>query len=138
MKSARHLLGFVLVVFIFAAMSAEAEAAIRVKVAAIVASNEGSEFDLVNDNYRDELIKLFSYTEYHQKMEELIHLEPGQDEVLEIPGEYSLTLNLKGGEGNVKQIQARIEKDGKSYLDTQVSVLGSESGDLILVVETGT
>jgi thiamine biosynthesis lipoprotein len=32
----------------------------------LVASNEGSDFDLDNDAYRDQLIKLFSYTAYRQ------------------------------------------------------------------------
>ena len=49
------------------------------KVTVIIASNQGNDFDLENDAYRDKLIALFSYTSYKQvnqysiRLEELLH-----------------------------------------------------------------
>lgn len=139
------LLGFFFCLPLFASML-QAEAPATIKVTAIVASNGGSDFDLENDTFRDQLIQLFSYKSYKQIQQSSIRLDGTKDEVMTIPGGYELTLGLKTREDSKIRIHALIQKDGKKFLDTEVSIFGTgpvflggppvDSGNLILAVET--
>ncbi len=118
-------------------------APLATKITVIVASNQGSDFDLDNDVYRDQLIKLFSYTSYKQTNQYSLRLEEGKQEILTIADGYQLILTLyKQGKRNV--LRALIQKDNKQFLNTELSLtagpvfLGgppASSGDLIFVIE---
>jgi hypothetical protein len=124
-----------------------AEALVQVHMSLIVASNEGSDFNLVNDEYRDQLLQLFSYTSYNQLDDKLAHLELSQPQTLELPDGYQLTLTLQNIEKGRVLMKAEIKKEGKQYLDTVVSILrpgvvflggpSAQGGTLIIVLETG-
>ena len=124
----------------------QAEAPVTLKVTAIVASNGGSDFDLENDAFRDQLIQLFSYKSYKQLQQSSVHLDETKNEVVAIPGGYELTLGLKTRENGKVRVHALIQKEGKKFLDTEVSIFGSgpvflgglpvDSGNLILAIET--
>ncbi len=123
-----------------------AEAPVAIKVTAISASNSGSDFDLENDAFRDQLIQLFSYKSYKQLKQFSVRLEGTKSETLTIPGGYELNLVLKAREDNKVRLHAVIQKEGKKFLDTEVSVFGAgpvflggppvDSGNLILAIET--
>lgn len=120
---------------------------VRFKVTILEASNEGSDFDLENDAYRDQLIKLFSYTAYHQIDAKLAILPKAERVRFDLPGEYQLILTYQGMDGRRTQLQAVIQKAGISYVDTVLAAetpgtafLGgpqTETGVLVIVLETG-
>jgi hypothetical protein len=111
----------------------------------VVASSEGSDFNLDNDAYRDKLIELFSYTAYTQLNQEKVELAEGH-QTLSLPEGYEVTLSLLDEAENVTRIQVRIDKKDVTYLDTVLSLqkpgvvfLGGpplDNGDLVLVLET--
>ena len=132
--------------FIFQPFSFSDET-IRVHVTVLIASNEGSDFSLVNDAYRDQLIQLFSYTSYHQAKEYSVDLRKSERQKLDLPGAYELLLNLQGVEKGRAMVQALIRKETTQYVDTVLSILrpgvvfvgGPDvgKGALIIVLETG-
>jgi hypothetical protein len=96
---------------------------VRVNVTVLIASNEGNEYDLVNDDYKDQLIGLFSYSSYHQLNEFSKNLTLNQSERINLPEGYELVLTLQGEEDGRVLIQAGINKENQEYLDTVLSVL---------------
>lgn len=122
-----------------------ADAPVRVKGTIITASNNGSDYDLDNDAYRDQLIKLFSYTRYHQIDQFSTQLQKAERQKITLPGGYELVLTLLEQEGDRTLIQALIRKDGTQYVDTVLSILGAgvaflggppvEEGVLIIMLE---
>ena len=141
----RIFLGVFLCVLSFGS-TLQAESPVTIKVTAIVASNSGSDFDLENDAFRDQLIQLFSYKSYKQVQQSSIRLDGAKDEVMAIPGGYELTLGLKTSENSKIRVHALLQKEGKRFLDTEVSIFGAgpvflggpsvDSGNLILAIET--
>ena len=123
-----------------------AEESVIAKVTVIVASNQGSDFDLENDAFRDQLIQIFSYKSYKQVKEYSIHLEKVKREVLSIPGDYEFVMAYRGQDQGKVRIGALIQKGGRKFLNTEVTIIGTgpiflggpptESGDLLLVIET--
>ncbi len=134
-------------VFAFPSVPCRAEEAVRVHTTILVASNNGNDFNLVNDAYRDQLIQLFSYTAYTQVDDINSDLANLQPKVLDLPDGYQLTLTLTKVEKGRVMVQAGIRKDNKEYLDTVVSILRpgvvflggppAQGGALIIVLETG-
>lgn len=113
-------LGFLLLT----AMPAHAAETAKVQTTILLASNEGIDSTPINDAYRRQLIKLFSYTAYSQAGEEVTHeLERSKRETLELPGGYTLMLTLHSIENKRVQVQAVIRKGNVQYLDTVVSIL---------------
>ena len=121
-----------------------AEAPVTFKVTAIVASNQGSDFDVENDAFRDQLIQLFTYKSYKQLKQYSIHLDGTKSETLAIDG-YELNLALKTRDNGKVRIHALIQKEGRKFLDTEVSIFGAGpvflggpsigDGDLVLAIE---
>lgn len=126
---------------------AEDESGVQVKVTVLEASNEGNDFDFDNDAYRDELVKLFSYTAYRQLDTRLLLLPRGQRSKLDLTEGFELLLTYQGLDLNRFQIQAVIRKGTESFVDTVVSIekpgivcLGGAptgKGVLVIVLETG-
>jgi len=119
----------------------------RVMVTVLVASNQGTDFNLDNDAYRDQLIKLFSYKSYSQKDQVVVRLERTKREKVSLPGGYELLLLLQDEQSGKLMVQAVIRKGETTYLDTIMSILKpgvaflggppAEGGVLILVLESG-
>ena len=119
----------------------------RVQLTYIVASNNGTDFNLDNDAYRDQMMKLFSYTSYQQLERSLVELERSKREKVVLPDNYELLLTYQGAEQNRYMVQAVIRKDGNVYVDTVLSVLKpgvvflggppTSNGDLIIILEMG-
>jgi len=117
----------------------------RMVVTILQASNEGSDFDLDNDDFRDQLIQLFSYTAYQQKDQVQVHLQRAQRQKISLPYGYELLLNLQGVEEKRLMVQAVIRKGNTAYVDTVLAILKpgvvfvggppSNGGVLILVIE---
>ena len=138
--------GLIVLGFLFLGVSNLYAEALLTKVTVIVASNQGSDIDLENDAYRDQLIKLFSYTSYQQTNQYSIRLEEGKQESLAISGGYELILSLYKKEKGRNVIRTMIQKDGKQVLNSELSLTGTgpvflggppiESGDLLLVIES--
>lgn len=120
---------------------------VRVHVTVLTASNEGSDFNLDNDEYRDRLIQLFSYSSYNQSGRFFVDLEKGVRQKTKLPEDYELMLTLQGEENGRVLVQALIRKGGQQYADTVLSILRpgvvflggppAGSGSLIIVLETG-
>ena len=115
------------------------------KVTVIVASNQGNDIDLENDDYRDQIIKLFSYTSYKQTNQYSISLEEGKQQAVSLGDSYELNVTLykKANDRNV--LRVLIQKEGNTHLNTELSLSGkgpvflggppANSGDLLLVIE---
>lgn len=123
------------------------QAAERLTLTYIVASNEGADIDLDNDKYRDEMIRLFSYSSYRQLDQQAVQLETQKSETVNIPGGYELILTIKESQPERNTVQAVIRKGGQIYVDTVLTLpkpgvffLGgppAEGGALIIVLEMG-
>lgn len=135
---------FTLSVFFLPHLKAAMEEKILVTV--LVASPDGSDYDLDNDAFRDQLIQLFSYPSYRQIDQFWIPLERAKREAVSLPEGYDLLLNLQEKEKERVLVQAVIRKNSQSYVDTVLSIrkpgvvfLGGptvENGVLILVLES--
>ncbi len=122
-------------------------ASVQIKVTVLEASNEGNDFNLENDAYRDQLIKLFSYTAYEQLDSKLLLLPKAERGKLILKDDYELVLTYQGMENNRLQVQGVIRKGSLSYVDTVLSIqnpgvvfLGGPQagkGVLVIVLETG-
>ncbi len=146
----KHKALFVLGVF-FASLlvnpSARAEESARLRIGILIASNEGNEYDLDNDAYRDQLIQLFSYTSYHQTGSFLKSLKKSKREKIKLSEGYELILTLQGTEKGRISVQAVIRKGKQQYVDTVLSILKPgvvfvggppvAVGSLIIILETG-
>ena len=123
-----------------------AEGSVRVHVTVLVASNEGSDFNLDNDAYRDELIRLFSYSAYHQSEQFIADLKKADRYRADLPDGYELVLTLQGEEKERALVEALIRKENKQYVNTVLSILKPgvvflggppvKDGILIIVLET--
>ncbi len=123
------------------------EEGVRVTATVLVASNQGSDFDLDNDAYRDELINLFSYTSYRQLKAEVSYLKKAERVKQALPEGYELILTLQGEEKGRILVQAVIRKGNQQYVDTVLAILRPGvvfvggppvvEGALIIVLETG-
>ncbi len=141
--------------FIFAAafsflfsQNVAAEEETRVTVTVISASNQGKDFNLVNDAYRDELINLFSYSSYSQLTNFAAGLKKSERQRFNLPDDYELILTLQKIENGRVMVQAIIRKENKQYINTVLSILkpgvvflGGPTlpggSALIIVLETG-
>lgn len=126
---------------------AQAEESTRVIVTVIRASNDGSDFDLENDAYRDELIQLFSYTFYKQLNRVSVDLKGMGSRKVTLPGGYELVLTFQGTEEDRVLVEAAIRKGDEEYvrsilssLKPGVAFLGGplmDNGAMIIVLEIG-
>jgi hypothetical protein len=124
-----------------------AEEPLRLISTVIIASNEGSDFNLDNDIYRDKLLQLFSYSAYEQVDQFETLPTKGKRHVESLPEGYELVLTLQKNESERVTFQAVIRKERVIFLDTVLSMtkpgvvfVGGPSigeGDLILVIEAG-
>lgn len=96
---------------------------VRLVVTVLVASNEGNDFNLDNDAYRDQLIQLFSYRAYNQVDSQVFDLKKAERQKLTLEGGYELVLTLLEEEKDRAMIQALIRKDGVQYVNTVLSVM---------------
>jgi len=127
--------------------TAFAQTSNRMIVTMIVASNEGSDFNMDNDAYRDKLTKLFSYSSYIQKDIKKIDMKLNQTNNLDLLEGYNLELTMKDDTDSKIIARAVIIKDHKIYIDTELSIakpgvffMGGptvSNGDLILMLENG-
>ncbi len=153
MKLLRKSFAFLIALFLFSSLAVQGTASppdpseVKLKVTILEASNQGGDFDLDNDAYRDQLIKLFSYTAYHQIDTKLASLPRAERVRFDLPGEYQLILTYQGMDGGRTQVQAVIQKAGVSYVDTVLAAetpgtafLGgpqTQDGVLVIILETG-
>jgi len=128
-------------------MPAAAQEPVSVIITVISASKQGSEFDIENDSHRDKLIELFSFNSYRELDQKRTAVGPDSHELIPLAGGYTLSLILLEETGNTAEIEAKIEKDGKEYLRTAVSItlpgttfLGGvpyENGSLLVALDVG-
>ncbi len=138
------LVGFLVLLSFVPSTYAQQTAPLHVTV--LVASRQGSDFDLDNDAYRDQLIQLFSYSSYHQKKELRADLKKGERTVVPLPDGYELVLTLQDQEKGRIFIQALIRKGRDQYVDSVLSILtpgvvflggpAVQGGTLIIVLES--
>ncbi len=138
---------FCLLAFLLQPSILQAQNSNRMIVTMVVASNEGSDFNLDNDAYRDKLLKLFSYSSYTQKDLKKLDMTLGETQSLDLLEGYALQLTLKEDKGSSIVARAVITKNNKSYIDTELSIakpgvffMGGptlSTGDLILILENG-
>jgi len=120
---------------------------VKVNVTVIIASNEGNDYNMDNDEFRDRLIKLFSYTNYEQVNSEALQLKRAERVKMTLPDGYELWLTLQNHEEDRILIQAVVMKNGTQFVDTILSVLTPgvaflggpplSEGTLIIVLENG-
>lgn len=123
------------------------ESATKVLVTVLYASNEGHDFNLENDAYRDELIKLFSYTNYDQIGQRYAALKKDEPQTVMLPEDYEMLLTSMGEEKGRLSFRVLIRKGGKQYVNTVLSSLKSgvvflggppiQNGVMIIVLEMG-
>lgn len=138
---------FCLLAFLLQPSISHAQNSNRMIVTMVVASNEGNDFNLDNDAYRDKLLKLFSYSSYTQKDLKKLDMALGETQSLSLLEDYALQLTLKEDKGSSIVARAVITKNNKSYIDTELSIakpgvffMGGptlSTGDLILILENG-
>ena len=121
------LTGFVMAVFflspIFVPASFAQEESVKINATILVASNDGTDYDLDNDAYRHELINLFSYSAYHQIRMVSLTLPRAERVKVPLPENYELILTLQGKEEKRVMVQAVIRKGQEQYVDTVLSIL---------------
>ena len=138
------ILGLVVTSFMFVS-HLYAEDSIHVKVTAIMATNEGTDFNLENDAFRDQLISLFSYTSYKEMDQFRVVFRQPEEKTVALPNNYKLSLDYQGKDGAKLLFGIQITKAGKEFLKTQASIVGESplflggppinGGVLILSVE---
>lgn len=136
-----------LAIFVSLCLPCSSFAAERITLTMIAASNEGEGFDLDNDAYRDQMIRLFSYKAYRQIDQQAFQLEPDTSKKFLLPEDYTLNLTWQGVEGGRHLIHALIVKSEITYVDTVLSILQPgvvflggpplDEGALIIVLEMG-
>lgn len=125
--------------------AAQADELTQLKATVLVASNEGSDFNLVNDEFRDQLIELFSYTAYDQVDVMALDLPRSERVIVPLPEGYELILTLQEVEKERIMVQTLIRKGSKQYVYTVLSILKPgvvfvggppvKNGALIIVLE---
>ncbi|MFZ5802005.1 MAG: hypothetical protein ACOY3K_02685 [Candidatus Omnitrophota bacterium] len=111
-------------------------------VTVLLASNQGTDFNLDNDEYKDKLIQLFSYTHYEQMDQIWVPLEKSKREKVLLPDGYELVLTLQNAEKDRLLVQAVIKKMNLSYVDTVLSIKkpgvvflgGPKAGEQVLIL----
>jgi hypothetical protein len=116
-----------------------------VVVTVLTASNEGSDFNMENDEYRDRLIQLFSYRSYNQINKFVVTLNKAERNIKALIDGYELVLTLQEQEKERVVVQALIRKEGAQYVNTVLSIMKegvvflggpmTAQGALILVLE---
>lgn len=101
----------------------QAQSGGRAIVTILTASNTGKDINIANDAYRDQVVRLFSYSSYEQKGAAEIHLELGNRQRVDLPGGYELLLALQQEEKDRVMVQAVIRKERQNYVDTVLSIL---------------
>ncbi len=139
--------GLCLVLLLAQSPLARAQDSNRMIVTMVVASNEGKDFNMDNDAYRDKLTQIFSYSSYSQKDIKKIDMKLNQTNNLDLLDGYNLELTMKEDTGSKIIARAAIIKDHKIYIDTELSIakpgvffMGGptlSTGDLILILENG-
>jgi hypothetical protein len=137
---------FMTAAFLFS-LPCEAAGDLRVKVTVLQASNNGQDFNFENDAYRDQLVRLFSYSSYQQLDSKLMQLPKTQRVKMDLSDGYELLLTYQGDEGSRAMVQALIRKGNVQYVFTVLAIqnpgvvfLGGPSagpGVLVIVLETG-
>lgn len=140
-------LAFVANLFFVTPATTKTEDSIRVKVTVLIASDQGTDMNLVNDEVRDQLIRLFSYSSYEEVAVQAVELPRSQRVKVDLPSGYELLLTYQGVEAPKINVQALIRKEAKQYVSTVLAMpeagavfLGGppvENGVLIIVLETG-
>ena len=95
----------------------------KILVSVIIASNEGTDFNLDNDAYRDQLIQLFSYRSYEQKNQQIVNLSKAEHKIIPLMDDYEMVLTLQGEEKERIMIQALIRKGNVQYVNTVLSIM---------------
>ena len=123
-----------------------ADTAVPLHVTILSASQGGSDFNLDNDAYRDQLIQLFSYRSYQQKKDLNVDLKKGERVLVPLSDGYELILTLQDQENGRIHVQALIRKGREQYMDSVLAILtpgvvflGGPSvseGTLIIVLES--
>ena len=131
--------------FFTSSPSFAADESVRIHVTMLKASNVGSDFNLENDTYKDQLIKLFAYSSYRQLDKFVVDLKKAERKFSYMFGGYELVVTLQGEEKNRVLVEVLIRKEGRTYVSTVLSVLKPGvaflggpplgDGDLILAVE---
>ena|SRR3989338_1392202 len=103
--------------------SAHAADTTRIHVTVLEASNEGTDINLENDVYRDQLLNLFSYTAYEQVNKIFVDLLRAERTPVSMPGGYELFLTLQGEDAGRISLQAVIRKGTDQYVDTVLTLL---------------
>ncbi len=122
-----------------------AEEGHKLRLTLLTASNEGTDFDLDNDEYRDRLIQLFSYRSYKQVNQEIVTVKKPERQVIPLLEGYELVLLLQDEQKYRIEVQAVIMKEGVPYVNTVLSILeegvvfiggpNTSQGALILALE---
>lgn len=121
---------------------------LRAIVTVIKASNEGRDFNLDNDAFRDELLRLFSFTRYDQLDKASVNLNRAERVTVGLTDNYEMVLTLQGIENkDTAIISAILRRGDNQYVNTVLSskmpgvvFLGGPpmgSGALIIVLEIG-
>ena len=122
-----------------------AEEGYKLRLTLLTASNEGTDFNLDNDEYRDRLIQLFSYSSYKQVNQQIVTVKKPERQVIPLLEGYELVLVLQDEQKYRIQVQAVIMKEGVPYVNTVLSILeegvvfiggpNTSQGALILALE---
>lgn len=125
-------------------LDAKEDETIKAKVTVLVASNRGTDMNLVNDDYKDELIKLFSYTDYQEVNVQAVDLQKSNRIKIDLPERYELVLTYQGQEDTRSLVQALIRKNTTQYVFTVLSMLPEgvvflggpplANGDIVVIV----
>ncbi len=92
-------------------------------VTVLTASNEGSDFNLENDQYRDRLIQLFSYRSYNQINKMSVELKKAEHQTIQLLEGYELVLTLQTEEKDRILVQALIRRSGNQFVNTVLSIM---------------
>jgi hypothetical protein len=141
------IVGLFLITVFTPGAGALAQDSAKVLVTILHASNDGHDFNLENDAYRDQLIKLFSYTHYQQIGQRYAFMERSEPQTVMLPGGYEMILTSQGEENGRLSFGVLIRKEGKQYVRTSLSSLKNgvvflggppyEKGVMIIVLEMG-
>ena len=141
----KRIYGFVALLGILFLPVLHAKGSQNLMVTVLTASNNGSDFNLENDQYRDRLIQLFSYRSYNQIDKLNVTLNKAERKLVQLTDGYELVLTLQDEEKDRIVVQALIRKEGMQYVSTVLSILkdgvvfvggpNTPQGALILVLE---
>ncbi len=141
------ILSILSILFLSNIFSAQAAETVKIHATILVASNEGVDSTPINNEYRRQLIQLFSYSAYSQAGDYQVDLEKTERRFVELPDGYKLALILREIDDKRVEVRAAVLKGNQQYLDTVISILRpgvvflggppAQNGTLIIVLETG-